>query len=97
MAENEGAKIETALIKAEAGVTYHASIQCLTNDLSAKCYINVYALDPSTSTHPDLYRIPAREGMPALVLVTRSEFEPPGTSKYGQPRRKTSRCRRNSS
>ena len=81
VAENEGAKIESAFVKAQPGATYHASIDCMTNDLSAKCYIQVWAIDPSESTQADLYRVPARNGMPALVMVGRSEFEPPGTSK----------------
>ena len=81
VAENEGAKIETGYIKAQPGATYHASIECLTGDLSAKCYIQVWALDPTTAPVHDLYRVPAFNGAPALVMVGRSEFEPPGTSK----------------
>ena len=81
VAENEGAKIETAFIKAQPGATYHAAIDCMTGDLSAKCYIQVWALDPTNSPVHDLYRVPAFNGTPALVMVGRSEFEPPGTSK----------------
>ena len=82
VAENEGGKIESAFVKAEPGATYRASVDCMTGDFSAKVYVEAYALDPTPPGQPDKFRVPAREGMPALVMVYRKQFpDPPATSK----------------
>lgn len=81
VAENEGGKIESAFIKAEPGATYHGSVDCLTGDFSAKIYLEAYALDPTPPGAPDKFRVPARDGLPALVMVYRAQFpDPPGLS-----------------
>ncbi len=49
MAENEGGKVETALIKIEPGATYHVSVDVMTNELAAKVFVEVYAVDPDRS------------------------------------------------
>jgi hypothetical protein len=77
VAENEGGKIETALIKIEAGATYRASVDVMTYDLAAKFFVELYALDPTPPGAPSLDRIPAREGMPALVKCYRADFDDP--------------------
>ena len=82
VAENEGGKIESAFIKAQPGATYRSSVDCMTGDFSAKVYVEAYALDPTPPGQPDKFRVPARDGMPALVMVYRKQFpDPPATSK----------------
>lgn len=81
VAENEGGKIESAFIKAEPGATYHGKVDCMTGDFSAKIYIEAYALDPTPPGAPDKFRVPAQNGMPALVMIYRAQFpDPPATS-----------------
>jgi hypothetical protein len=77
VAENEGGKVETALVKIEPGATYHASVDVMTFDLAAKFYVEVYALDPTAPGAPSLDRIPARDGLPALVKCYRAGFDDP--------------------
>lgn len=85
-AEWEGGKIESAFIKAQPGATYHGSVDCMTGDFSAKVYVEAYALDPSPPGQPDKFRVPARDGLPALVMVYRKQFpDPPATSKLWTP------------
>ena len=67
VAENEGGKIETAFVKIDPGASYHASVDVMTNDLAAKFFVEVYAVDPTEPGPPSLDRIPARDGLPALV------------------------------
>ena len=81
VAENEGGKIESVFLKAEPGATYHGSVDCMTGDFSAKIYVEAYALDPTPPGAPDKFRVPARDGMPALVMVYRAQFpDPPSLS-----------------
>jgi hypothetical protein len=77
VAENEGGKVETALVKIEPGATYHASVDVMTCDLAAKFYVEVYALDPTAPGAPSLDRIPAGNGLPALVKCYRAGFDDP--------------------
>ncbi len=77
VAENEGGKVETALVKIEPGASYHASVDVMTNDLAAKFMVEVYALDPTAPGPPSLDRIPATNGMPALVKCYRAVFTDP--------------------
>ena len=82
VAENEGGKVETALVPIEPGASYHASVDVMTNDLAAKFFVEVYALDPTPPGAPSLDRIPARDGLPALVKCYRADFkDPPARSK----------------
>ena len=82
VAENEGGKIESAFIPAKPGGTYKASVQCLTGDFSFKVYCDAYALDPTPPGAPNMDRIPAHDGMPALVRVYKGQFpDVPGLSK----------------
>ncbi len=92
IAGNEGGKIETALIPAEPGATYHAEIECLLPDFSAMLHAEVYAVDPrdeairaaaeAKGVRLTVQRIPAREGMPALVMIYRAQL--PGAAKGSQ-------------
>ena len=77
VAENEGGKIETAFVQIEPGASYHAQVDVLTFDLAAKCFVEVYALDPTPPGAPSLDRVPARDGLPALVKCYRAVFEDP--------------------
>jgi hypothetical protein len=77
VAENEGGKVETALVKIEPGATYHATVDVMTYDLAAKFYVEVYALDPTAPGAPSLDRIPAGDGLPALVKCYRAGFDDP--------------------
>ena len=77
VAENEGGKVETALVPIEPGASYHASVDVMTNDLAAKFFVEVYALDPTPPGAPSLDRIPARDGLPALVKCYQADFKDP--------------------
>ena len=78
VAENEGGKVETALIKIEPGATYRYSVDCLTNDLAAKLYVEVYAPDPTgTPIGASIVRVPAGNGLPALVQCYRAPTDDP--------------------
>jgi hypothetical protein len=77
VAENEGGKIETAFVKIDPGASYHASVDVMTNDLAAKFFVEVYAVDPTAPGAPSLDRIPARDGLPALVKCYRAVFSDP--------------------
>ena len=81
VAENEGGKIESAFVKAQPGATYRAAVDCMTNDLSVKLYVLGWAVDPTPPGAPNIDRIPARDGMPALVRIYRAQFEAPRMSK----------------
>ena len=83
IADNQGARVESGFIKIVPGATYHSSVDVMTNDLAAKIYVEVYALDPSEpGPVPSIDRIPAMNGMPALVKCYRAVFpNPPDQSK----------------
>ena len=82
VAENEGGKIESAFIKAQPGATYRGSVDCMTGDFSAKVSVEAYAIDPTPPGQPDKYRVPARDGMPARVMLyTRAFPDPAALSK----------------
>ncbi len=77
VAENEGGKVESAFIKIEPGAAYHCSVDVQTCDLAANVSVNVYALDPTPPGAPSLDRIPARDGLPALVKCYIADFPKP--------------------
>ena len=82
VAENEGAKIESAFVPAKGGGTYKISVQCLTEDLSVKVYCDGYAIDPTPPGAPNMDRVLAHDGMPALVRFYRGQcLEIPAESK----------------
>ncbi len=78
VAENEGGKIESALVKIEPGASYHVSVDVMTNELAAKVFVEVYALDPTSSPiGASIDRIPAGDGLPALVKCYRAGTDDP--------------------
>ena len=78
VAENEGGKFESALIKIEPGATYHGSVDVRTADLAAKIFVEVYAVDPTSSPiGASIDRLPAANGLPALVKCYRATFDDP--------------------
>lgn len=92
VAGNEGGKIETALIPAEPGATYYAEIECLLPEFSAMLHVEAFAVDPrdeakraeaeAKGARLTVQRIPAREGMPALVMIYRAQL--PAAAKGNQ-------------
>ena len=46
IAGNEGGKVETGLMPAVPGATYHAEVEALLPDFSAKVHAECYAVDP---------------------------------------------------
>jgi len=82
VAGNEGGKIESAFVKATPGATYRVEIDCLTWDFSAKTFVEAWVTDPHPVATPDKFRIPARDGHPALLMVYRAQIpDPKGNSK----------------
>ncbi len=82
VAFNEGGKIESAFVKADPGAGYHAEVDCMSNDFSVKLFAEAWALDPAPTDKPDKFRVPARNGMPGLVMCYRAQFtDPPASSK----------------
>ncbi len=82
IADNQGARVESGFIKIVPGASYHSSVDVMTYDLAAKIYVEVYALDPSEPGPPSIDRVPAMNGMPALVKCYRAVFpNPPDQSK----------------
>ena len=87
IAGNEGGKIETALVPAEPGATYHVEVECLLPNFSAKLHAEAYAVDPradlvrqdqeSKGARLTIFRIPPREGRPALVAIYRAQLPDP--------------------
>ena len=78
VAENEGGKFESAFIKIEPGATYHGSVDVRTTDLAAKVFVEVYAVDPTDQPiGASIDRIPASNGLPALVKCYRATFDDP--------------------
>ena len=82
IAGNQGGKIESAFIRAEPGATYQVEVDCLTWDFSAKLHVEVYTADPSPKPQPSKFRVPAGNGLPALVMCHRAQLpDPPARSK----------------
>ena len=87
VAGNEGGKVETALIPAVPGASYHAEVEALLPDLSAKVHAECYAVDPRDEiTKEDtelkgpkitIMRIPEGDGHPPLVMIYRKQFPDP--------------------
>ena len=87
VAGNEGGKVETALIPAIPGATYHAEAEALLPDFSAKVHAECYAIDPRDEiTEQDtagkgpkitIMRIPEGDGHPPLVMIYRKQFPDP--------------------
>ena len=81
---NQGGKIESALYPATTGVSYRVSAECMTWDLEAKLFVEVWVRDPMPNVvaKSDV-RIPAMEGHPALLKCYRKPVQPgpPGKSK----------------
>lgn len=81
IAGNEGGKIESAFIKADPGATYKVQVDCQTSDFAAKLFVEAWAVDPKPISHPDKFRVPARDGRPPLVMCYRAQVpDPPGRS-----------------
>ena len=74
VAGNEGGKIESAFIKAEPGATYRVEIDCLTWDFGEKTFVEAWVTDPKPVKGPDKFRVPERDGHPALVMVYRAQI-----------------------
>jgi hypothetical protein len=82
VAGNQGGKIESAFVKAVPGATYKVEVDCMTWDFSAKLHAEAYAVDNSPMPRPSKFRIPATNGLPALVMVYRAQLpDPPAHSK----------------
>jgi hypothetical protein len=82
IAGNQGGKIESGFIKAVPGATYKVEVDCMTWDFSAKLHAEAYTADPSPKPQPSKFRVPAGDGLPALVMVYRAQIpDPPGQSK----------------
>jgi hypothetical protein len=91
VAGNEGGKVETALIPAVPGATYHAEVEALLPDFSAKIHAECYAVDPrdederketeSKGTKISIMRIPEGDGHPPLVMIYRKQFPDPPKGK----------------
>ena len=82
MAGNQGGKIESALIKVEPGATYRVEIDCMTWDFSAKLFAEAWSYDPKPDEKRDIFRIPAADDHPALIMCYRAQLpDPPGASK----------------
>lgn len=87
IAGNEGGKIETALVPAIPGATYHAEVEAYLPDFSAKIHAEAYAVDPrdeitkedteSKGTKITIMRIPEGQGHPPLVMIYRKQFPDP--------------------
>jgi hypothetical protein len=87
VAETQGAKIETALVPIEPGATYHVEVACLQWDYTAKIHAEVFAPDPrsdvvredteSKGRRITIFRIPAGDGHPALVMCYRAQLPDP--------------------
>jgi len=85
IAGNQGGKIESAFIPAEPGATYRVSVDCLTGSFSAKLHVEAWALDPKPVEKPDKFRVPPRDGHPALVMCYRAQMpDPPPASPQWQ-------------
>lgn len=82
IAGNQGGKIESAFIRAEPGATYRVEVNCMTGDFSAKLHVETYTADPSPKPTPSKFRVPAGNGLPALVMCYRAQLpDPPARSK----------------
>jgi hypothetical protein len=77
VAGNQGGKIESAFIKAEPGATYKVQVDCMAFDFSAKLHVEAYTTDPNPTPKPDKFRVPAANGMPALVMCYRAQLPDP--------------------
>jgi hypothetical protein len=83
--------METALIPAVPGATYHAEVEALLPDFSAKIHAECYAVDPrdederketeSKGTKISIMRIPEGDGHPPLVMIYRKQFPDPPKGK----------------
>ena len=98
IAGNEGGKIETALVPAIPGATYHVEVEALLPDFSAKVHCEAYAVDPRTElvrkdveskgTKITIMRIPAEGDRPALVQIYRAQMpDPPKGNKWAKVER----------
>lgn len=91
VAGNEGGKVETALLPAVPGATYHAEVEALLPDFSAKIHAECYAVDPreevtredtgKKGTEISIMRIPEGNGHPPLVMIYRKQFPDPPKGK----------------
>jgi len=87
IAGNEGGKIETALVPAEPGATYRVEVSAYLPDFSAKIHCECYAVDPRTDlvradeeskgVRVTIARMPAMNGLPALVQIYRAQLPDP--------------------
>ncbi len=82
IAGNQGGKIESALIKVEPGAAYRVEIDCMTWDFSAKLFAEAWSHDPKPDQKRGIFRIPAGDDHPALVMCYRAQLpDPPAASK----------------
>ena len=77
VAGNEGGKIESAFIKAEPGATYRVEIDCLPWDFTFKTFVEAWVTDPKPVKGPDKFRVPERDGHPALLMIYRAQIPDP--------------------
>lgn len=81
---NQGGKIESAFFPAAPGAKYRFSVECMTWDLEAKLHVEAWVHDPSPGKYTAVskFRVPARDGMPALIMCYRAQVpNPPGKSR----------------
>jgi hypothetical protein len=84
VAENQGGKLETALIKVVPGASYHAEIEAKLMGFDAKVFAEAYVEDPRTEEEQkateakgvviSLNRIPADADHKQLIKVYRAQF-----------------------
>ena len=74
VAENQGAMIETAFIKCEAGATYKAEVDCNAGDLTMIVFIESWIPMPDElKAAPKLRIWPAEDGRPRLHMASRKQ------------------------
>jgi hypothetical protein len=82
IAGNQGGKLESVPVPAEAGGTYHIEVDCMTWDFSAKVYAEAWSRDPHPEQKRTIFRRAAADGRPALMMCFRAQVpSPPDHSK----------------
>ena len=73
---NQGGKMETALIPAVGGASYHAEVDCLGWDYNVKVFVEAYTTDPRPDGYQghSLFVIPGTNGAPCKVMCWRGQF-----------------------
>ena len=79
IANNQGAMIETAFIKVEAGATYQFEVDCCPNNLELKIFVEAWApLPAEIKVQPRLRIWPAENGQPMLIVCDRKHIPAEG-------------------